>query len=122
MYVLFTEVEEGGLKASMRSTAAIDVSKLAAQTYGGGGHARASGLRIRSFDNFQLQVLECVQKLKEGMRAQHEEEQNLPAEAKLPLMPAKPVAVPSAPAKPASQPVPPPQERDIVQDLTNGKK
>ena len=39
VYVLFTELEEGGLKASMRSTAAIDVSRLSAQTYGGGGHA-----------------------------------------------------------------------------------
>ena len=70
VYVLFTEMEEGGLKASMRSTAAIDVSRLAGQTYGGGGHARASGFRVARFENFQLQVLECVQKLKEGMRAQ----------------------------------------------------
>ncbi len=70
VYVLFTELEEGGLKASMRSTAAIDVSRLSAQTYGGGGHARASGFRVAKFENFQLQVLECVQKLKEGMHTQ----------------------------------------------------
>lgn len=70
VHVLFTEIEEGGLKASMRSSASIDVSRLAGETYGGGGHARASGFRVRSFANFSLQVLECVQKLKEGMKRQ----------------------------------------------------
>ena len=70
VYVLFTEMEQGGLKASMRSTAAIDVSQLAGQTYGGGGHARAAGFKVAQFPNFQLQVLECVQKLKEGMHKQ----------------------------------------------------
>src|SRR3989344_5348624 len=60
IHVLFTEVEEGGLKASMRSSSAIDVSRLAGETYGGGGHARASGFRVRSYPNFQMQVLECV--------------------------------------------------------------
>lgn len=73
VYVLFTELEEGGLKASMRSSAAIDVSRLAAQTYGGGGHPRASGFRIPSYANFQLQVLECIQRLSEGMNRQRSE-------------------------------------------------
>jgi phosphoesterase RecJ-like protein len=70
LHVLFTEVEEGGLKASMRSSAAIDCSRLAGETYGGGGHPRASGLRVKNYENFQLQVLECIKKLKEGMERQ----------------------------------------------------
>ncbi|MDD5026475.1 MAG: bifunctional oligoribonuclease/PAP phosphatase NrnA [Candidatus Peribacteraceae bacterium] len=73
VHVLFTELEEGGLKASMRSSAAIDANRLAAQLYGGGGHPRAAGFRVSSFDNFQLQVLKCVQELKESMRLQREE-------------------------------------------------
>lgn len=70
VHVLFTETEDGGLKASLRSSAAIDVSRLAGETYGGGGHARASGFKVKTFSNFSLQVLECVQKLKEGMAKQ----------------------------------------------------
>lgn len=70
VHVLFTEVEDGGLKASLRSSAAIDSSKLAAEAYGGGGHPRAAGFRVAQYDNFQLQVLECVQKLKDGMQRQ----------------------------------------------------
>jgi phosphoesterase RecJ-like protein len=73
IYVLFTEIEEGGLKASMRSNASIDVSRLAGETYGGGGHARASGFRIAQFENFALQVLRCIEKLKEGMGSQKRE-------------------------------------------------
>jgi phosphoesterase RecJ-like protein len=76
VHVLFTELEEGGLKASLRSSAAIDVSRLSGEAYGGGGHARASGFKVKSFSNFSLQVLECVQKLKEGMARQR------PVEAK----------------------------------------
>ena len=70
VHVLFTELEEGGLKGSMRSSPSIDVSALAAESFGGGGHARAAGFRIKEFDNFSLQVLECVQKLTEGMQKQ----------------------------------------------------
>ena len=70
VHALFTEVEEGGLKASMRSSAEVDCSKLAAETFGGGGHPRAAGFRVKQYSNFQLQVLECVQKLKEGIEKQ----------------------------------------------------
>jgi phosphoesterase RecJ-like protein len=70
VFILFTEVEEGGLKASLRSTEAVDVSRLAARTYGGGGHPRAAGFRVRSYENFQLQVLECITKITEEMRRQ----------------------------------------------------
>lgn len=67
VHILFTELEEGGLKASMRSSAAVDVAQLSGRTYGGGGHARASGFKVSQFDNFQLQVLQCIQKLKDEM-------------------------------------------------------
>ena len=72
VYVLFTETEDGTIKASMRSSAVIDSNQLAAQAFGGGGHARAAGFRIRSYANFQLQVFEGIQKLKEGMHTQRE--------------------------------------------------
>lgn len=118
VYVLFTELEEGGLKASLRSTAAADVSRLAAVTYGGGGHARASGFRVRSFPNFQLQVLECIRKLQEAMAKQREEENALPPSPDLPTL--IPQAAAPKPASPAPQGPKQPQ-RDIVQDLTGEK-
>ena len=120
VYVLFTELEEGGLKASMRSTAAIDVSRLSARTYGGGGHARASGFKVSKFDNFQLQVLECIQKLKDGMKEQRAEDMELDRPVDTP--PVKQAAAPVPEEKkpaPAAPPVTPDKERDIVQDLTS---
>jgi len=73
VHVLFTELEEGGLKSSMRSSSAIDSSALAAKAYGGGGHPRAAGFRIEKFDNFELQVLDCIRTLTEGMQKQRAE-------------------------------------------------
>ncbi|MBU0766582.1 bifunctional oligoribonuclease/PAP phosphatase NrnA [Patescibacteria group bacterium] len=73
VYVLFTELEDRGLKASMRSSTVINASSLASKLFGGGGHPRAAGFRVPAFDNFQLQVLECVQQIKEGMRSQQSE-------------------------------------------------
>lgn len=73
VYVLFTEVAEGGFKASLRSNETIDVSRLSGKLFGGGGHARAAGFRIGSYDNFQLQVLECIQKIVAEMRLQRVE-------------------------------------------------
>ncbi|MEK7137654.1 MAG: DHH family phosphoesterase [Patescibacteria group bacterium] len=78
VYILFTEVEEGGFKASLRSTAstdsaqatAIDVSALSGKLFGGGGHARAAGFRVKDYDNFQLQILECIQKIIGEMQKQ----------------------------------------------------
>src|SRR3990167_900134 len=81
IHVLFTETEDGGLKASIRSSPAIDVSRLAAETYGGGGHARAAGFKVRPFSNFQLQTLECVQMLKVGMERQRAEGEMLSSQA-----------------------------------------
>jgi hypothetical protein len=117
VYVLFTETEDGGLKASMRSTAAVDVSRLAGQTYGGGGHARASGFRVPRFENFQLQVLECVQKLKEGMRAQsHDDDmKDIP-----PVAPAAP-APSAAPRAAETRPVPQVQKGiDLIEAVKPG--
>ncbi|HVW66770.1 MAG TPA: bifunctional oligoribonuclease/PAP phosphatase NrnA [Candidatus Peribacteraceae bacterium] len=131
VYVLFTEMEDGGLKASMRSTAAIDVSQLAARTYGGGGHARASGFRVKSFDNFQLQVLECIQKLKEGIQKQRDEDAQREQELAQKAASVPALEIPKA----APAPVPPQKtgvdlmqkiektdadgkERDIVKDVT----
>ena len=74
VHILFTELEEGGLKASLRSSDAVNVSSLAAKTYGGGGHARAAGFRVQSEQNFGLQVLECVQTLKEAKEADESKE------------------------------------------------
>lgn len=73
VHVLFTEIEEGGLKASLRSSSAIDASRLSAEAYGGGGHARAAGFKVKNFSNFSLQVLESIQKLKEGIARQYSE-------------------------------------------------
>ncbi len=119
VYVLFTELEDGGLKASMRSTAAVDVSQLAGRTYGGGGHARAAGFRVARFENFQLQVLDCIRTLKEELDKQRHEETErdvIPASPPAP----KPVPAPAAPSKPVPQAheAPATPERDILQDLT----
>jgi nanoRNase/pAp phosphatase (c-di-AMP/oligoRNAs hydrolase) len=78
VHVLFTELEGGGLKASMRSSTIIDASSLAAKLFGGGGHPRAAGFRVPEFDNFQLQVLECVQQIKDGMSEQKNEKMDMP--------------------------------------------
>lgn len=43
--ILFKELKPNEIKLSWRSTAAVDVSKLAAY-FGGGGHARAAGCNI----------------------------------------------------------------------------
>lgn len=112
IYVLFTEVEGGGIKASLRSSAAIDASTLSGQLFGGGGHARAAGFRIAKYGNFQLQVLECVRMLKEGMQHQREQTQEGVAPVATALPTQKPALPPLADNKPHGQ------ERDIVQDLT----
>lgn len=135
VYVLFTEVEEGGFKASMRSSAAVDVSQLAGRTFGGGGHARASGFKVKQYDNFQLAVLESIQKLKDGVKALRlEDEKRAQSMAQLAesAMPKQlPTAAPKAqePLKAAEKSVdvisgvsgnsaPAAGERDIVRDVT----
>ena len=121
VHVLFTEVEEGGLKASMRSSAAIDCSRLAAETYGGGGHPRASGLRVKQYGNFQLQVLECIKKLKEGMERQRGEGD----EARAPLTHVVPRGAKGTKGtegtKETEEKMKKPVSKDIVEGLSNGK-
>ncbi len=106
VHVLFTEVEGGGLKASLRSSPAIDVSKAAARTYGGGGHSRAAGLKVKGYNNFQLQVIECVQKLKEEMQRQRDESNAPlhPTGGDIPKVNAPPATQAPAPAPKTSVP------------------
>ncbi|MBT4119361.1 MAG: bifunctional oligoribonuclease/PAP phosphatase NrnA [Candidatus Peribacter sp.] len=106
IHVLFTEVEEGGLKASMRSSPAVDVSRLSGKLFGGGGHPRAAGFRIKDFDNFDLAVMEAVQKLKTGMQEEKKAAQGpvdtqakIPEVAQPPKVQPKPVQKPAAPGK-----------------------
>ncbi|TSC57439.1 MAG: Uncharacterized protein Greene041619_1171 [Candidatus Peregrinibacteria bacterium Greene0416_19] len=128
VHVLFTEVEEGGLKASMRSSAAIDASRLAQETYGGGGHPRAAGFRVRSFDNFQLQVLDCVQKLKTGMEQQRKEVDLVTTEGTPQAVVQKPESPPPSAAasvdrqKAEAMQAVPVQEIDVVETMRSGEQ
>ncbi|PIR48745.1 hypothetical protein COU80_03550 [Candidatus Peregrinibacteria bacterium CG10_big_fil_rev_8_21_14_0_10_55_24] len=122
LYVLFTELEDGGLKASARSSDAIDVSALAAQAYGGGGHPRAAGFRVEKYDNFSLQVLECIQKLKEVMTLQRRS-----SEDRVPELPSvgtaekpAPSLAPSAGVIAPFASVPPPQSIDVIEEIGGG--
>ncbi|MDA1208794.1 MAG: DHH family phosphoesterase [bacterium] len=119
VHVLFTELEDGGLKASMRSSESIDVSALAGQTYGGGGHARAAGFRVAEFSNFSLQVIQCVTKLKEGMANQRAVVNDPPKNfmPKLPLV----EGAKATPQIPNSKPqTPNPKSVDVVGTLGGG--
>jgi len=78
VHVIFVEMEDGEIKASMRSSPAIDANVLAAQLFKGGGHPRAAGFRLPASANFQLAALEAVQKIKEGMERQRTEVEQLP--------------------------------------------
>ncbi len=81
VHALFTEVEEGGFKASLRSSTAIDVNKASGKLFGGGGHARAAGFKIKQYGNFQLKVIECVKQLTQEMQHQRSEVQSAPSVA-----------------------------------------
>jgi phosphoesterase RecJ-like protein len=115
VHILFTELEEGGLKASMRSSPGLNVSKLAGEAYGGGGHAQAAGFRVAQFSNFELQVVECVQKLKEGIARQRQESQSLPPSPL--VLPAAPQE--SAPKEGTSEAIQPLSAgSDVLRELT----
>ncbi len=118
VYVLFTELETGGLKASVRSSPAVDASRLAGRTFGGGGHPRAAGFSVKKFANFQMQVMECIRALKEGMAEQVREEN-------APLPPPSARQAPSAPpsASPREESAPRPVKGiDVVELLHADKK
>lgn len=56
------ELEDGQYKVSLRSTEAVDVSKVAA-TFGGGGHARAAGVTMCGTEKEILnQLLPAIEK------------------------------------------------------------
>jgi len=116
MHVLFTEVEEGGLKASLRSSSAIDSNVVAGRTFSGGGHARAAGFKVKKYGNFQLQVIECVQQIKKEMERQRHEADSVP-----PLVsPANPAATRSTSVSRIVKPSPmhaPKPTIDVVQEL-----
>ena len=121
VHVLFTEIEDGtGLKASMRSSPAINVSTLASKAYGGGGHARAAGFKMKEFSNFSVQVLECVQKLKEGMALQRNEiNEPLPDQQTAPAAPQEPVQETIAQPQEPVQPAAPQPSVDVVESVAD---
>lgn len=121
VHVLFTEVEDGGMKASMRSSAAVDCSRLASECFGGGGHPRASGFRIRSYDNFQLAVLDAVKKLSEGMERQKKQDDmgsgsGLRTGITTGASPYQPV-ITTTPLRSVA----PAHSTDVVKDIANGR-
>ncbi len=122
VHVLFTEIEEGGLKASMRSSVSIDVNLAAGKLFGGGGHARASGFKIKKYGNFQLQVIECIQQLKTEMQVQRAK-----ADHAATVVPPKQTAKPpekkqDATIPPAEKSSKPKHSIDVTQKLEESRK
>lgn len=105
VHILFTELEDAGMKASMRSSSAIDVNVAAGRLFGGGGHARAAGFKVKKYANFQVQVLECIRQLTEEMKRQREDTTS-----------AEPVL-----RGRIEKVVPPPVEKPAKKDLPNSK-
>ena len=59
--IFMYELEDGSYKVSLRSTEAVDVSKVCSQ-FGGGGHARASGVTLSgSVDEILKTLLPAVE-------------------------------------------------------------
>ena len=60
--LLLKEVEDG-VKASLRAKSYVDVRKIA-ETFGGGGHVRASGIKIKniSMEEAKYEILNEIQK------------------------------------------------------------
>lgn len=123
VHVIFVEMEDGAIKASMRSSPAIDVNLLAAQLFKGGGHPRAAGFRLPAAANFQLAALEAVSKIRDGMKRQREEGDHLPSAGR-PL----PSLVPSSPSAPTQEKHIPTASSsrgtsfDIVEEISGTKK
>lgn len=66
---LFREIEGGIVKVSLRSKDVVDVAALA-RTMGGGGHARAAGVRIRtSLKDAKKQIVDAVRKALENSKS-----------------------------------------------------
>ncbi|MEQ1849417.1 MAG: DHH family phosphoesterase [Candidatus Peribacteraceae bacterium] len=123
VHVLFTELEDSGMKASMRSSPAIDVNVAAGRLFGGGGHARAAGFKVKQYANFQVQVMECIRSLSGEMQRQREEGQG-PRE---PLLRGR---IEEVPTKDSTRPTPstPPTDMkktkqiDVVEELNKKRE
>lgn len=68
VHILFTELENGGLKASARSSERVNISEIVHTLYGGGGHDRAAGFKLSDYDNFQVVVIDAVRQIAEAMK------------------------------------------------------
>ena len=67
--ILLTEPLEGGaIRVSLRSKGQVDVAKFA-QPFGGGGHARAAGLKIEgTLSDAYQQVVGAMSRTLEAMK------------------------------------------------------
>lgn len=119
VHVLFTELEDGGLKASMRSSPAVDVNAIAGKLFQGGGHARASGFKLKGYSNFQLAVIECVQKIKEEITRGKSGAESIPVEKKVEKAPSIPQPMPQTTNVVTT--TPPKNSIDVVGELSGGK-
>ncbi|OIO55607.1 hypothetical protein AUJ46_00805 [Candidatus Peregrinibacteria bacterium CG1_02_54_53] len=133
VHVIFVEMENGEIKASLRSSPAIDANMLAGQLFQGGGHPRAAGFRLPAAANFQIATLEAVQKIREGMSRQHEQTDQLPAAERSsprarPISPTLPSAKKKQSAQqiqkksPAEKPNKAETSFDIMEELSGTKK
>jgi bifunctional oligoribonuclease and PAP phosphatase NrnA len=121
VYALFTEVEDGGFKASLRSSTAVDVNVAASRLFGGGGHARASGFKMKQYSNFQLQVLECVQKLKEEIVRQREAVDAQSQSGRIPAAEKSVVPQRAVPVQPQAPHTVSAGGTDVLEQLSNGQ-
>ncbi|MFH1444631.1 MAG: bifunctional oligoribonuclease/PAP phosphatase NrnA [Candidatus Peregrinibacteria bacterium] len=131
VHVIFVEMEDGEIKASLRSSPAIDANMLAAQLFRGGGHPRAAGFRLPAAANFQIATLEAVQKIREGMTRQREQTEHLPPaeRAHEPAASSTPPSKEKQSAEQQKQKTPPTEQPrtagssfDIVEELSGKKK
>jgi len=68
--LLFMEQPKGGVKVSFRSRSKVDVARLA-ETFGGGGHQRASGATIHaSLEEARTRILGAVETTLERLKDQ----------------------------------------------------
>ncbi len=124
VHVIFVEMEDGVIKASMRSSPTIDANLLASQLFRGGGHPRASGFRLPQAANFQLAVLEAVQKIREGMAGQRSAADHLPTDERAQVKASAPSLPSPAPHREeaTAKPHKTASSFDIVEELSGKKK
>ena len=118
VHILFTEIEDGGFKASMRSSPAVDVNQIAGKLFQGGGHARASGFKMKEYGNFQLTVVECVQKIKEELKRAKSGSESVTPVQKAEKSSVVPQMIPQATSVATT---PPKNSIDVVGELSGGE-